>query len=297
MRRSAALLALTLWSGAALASCPPAGHDAGARGALKAAGFAIETASTRNALALALLDCLADPDPQLRDGIAYEALSTWMRESKLDAATLQSLRARLTAMLQAPDPRGFAPPFAALVLSELARTDRIAAWMSDAQRDALVTDAAGYLSGVRDYRGFIDGQGWRHGVAHGADLVLQLALNPKLDRAQLARLREAVAVQVAPAANPSYVHGESMRLARAAYYIAQRGLHDTADWDAWFARLATPAPLPGWDAAFLSEAGLARRHDTVAFMTALYVLVQEHGDEALRARLLPGLRATLKAVP
>ena len=30
---------------------------------------------------------------------------------------------------------------------------------------------------VRDYRGFDAKQGWRHGVAHGADLLLQLSRN------------------------------------------------------------------------------------------------------------------------
>jgi hypothetical protein len=51
---------------------------------------------------------------------------------------------------------------------------------------------------VRDYRGFDTAEGWRHGVAHGADLALQLVLNPAVDKPQIERLLAAVGRQVAP---------------------------------------------------------------------------------------------------
>jgi hypothetical protein len=47
----------------------------------------------RQALALGLVDCLGDPDPFLRDDIAFGMLESWMRSEKLDLATLRSLRA------------------------------------------------------------------------------------------------------------------------------------------------------------------------------------------------------------
>lgn len=279
------------------ASCPPGGYDAGALQALKARGFALAATAERDRLAVALLDCLGDPDPGVRDGVAYEALATWMRADQLAPDTLHTLYARLRPMLADEDPDGFRRPFAALVLAEVARTDWIGSWLEPGERALLVAAAADYLRGVREYRGFVDGEGWRHGVAHGADLVRQLAVNPALDRKQLDALRDAVAAQVAPAGAHAYVHGEPVRLARAVLPIAQRGLHDAADWQAWFAGIAVPAPWPDWNAALASEAGLARRHDTVAFLTALYVLVHEESDAASRDRLLPGLRAAIKQVP
>ena len=38
----------------------------------------------RQKLALALLPCLSNPDPGLRDGVAFEAYYTWMRAKLLD---------------------------------------------------------------------------------------------------------------------------------------------------------------------------------------------------------------------
>jgi hypothetical protein len=49
---------------------------------------------------------------------------------------------------------------------------------------------------VSDYRGFDDKEGWRHGVAHGSDWLMQLALNPALDRGQLDQMLAAIATQV-----------------------------------------------------------------------------------------------------
>lgn len=284
---------------AAQAACPPAGWDVTALQRLRGAKFEGLAAAPREALARSLLDCLADPRPELRDEIAFEALSVWMRAGALSPHTLQHLRREMSARLVAPDPEGFARPFAALALAELARVDRLKANLTADERAQLVDAATAYLRGVTDRRGFDAEQGWRHGVAHGADLLLQLGLNPALVPAQLDALAQAIASQVAPPGEHFYIYGEPERLARPIVYIAQRaaGPGDAAYWERWLAALAAPAPLPTWDAAFKSQSGLARRHNTQAFMQVLYVMVRESGDATLQQRLLPGLVAALKALP
>lgn len=296
--RALCLLVLCAAPAVSLAACPPTGGDRAGLVALKAGQFAVEAADSRQALALDLADCLADPDPALRDGIAYEGLATWLRTDALDPATRQALYDRLLPQIapEAADADGFRAPFAALVLSEVARTDRVAAWMTPQQRDALVRAGADYVVSVRDYRGFDAEQGWRHGVAHGADLLMQLALNPELDRAQLDRILTAVATQVVPAGEHAYVYGEPERLARPVIFVLKRGLHDEAAWSAWLQGVVAPAPMPDWSHAFMSQAGLAKRHNTRAFLLALYAGLQESGDESLRARV-PAVVTALRTVP
>jgi hypothetical protein len=92
-------------------------------------------------LALGLAGCLGDPDPAVRDGVAYEALSTWMRKGELAPGVLRRLRDDLYGQLDGADGDGFRKPFAALVLSEVARTDRIEPWMGPAERAAMVERA------------------------------------------------------------------------------------------------------------------------------------------------------------
>jgi hypothetical protein len=288
------LLLVMLGSVPALAACPPDGQSRESLQALKVLKFTVPDAGERQALADGLLDCLGDPDPTLRDGIAYEALTQWMRAGNFDAEALRALRDKLQAMLAEDDADGFRRPFAALVLSEIARTDRIAPWMTPVERAAMVGQAAAYVESVRDYRGFDDKEGWRHGVAHGSDWLMQLASNPALERAQTDRILAAVAVQAVPGSAHAYVFGEPGRLARPLLFIARRGLYSEADWQAWFAAL--PPKLGDADKAYNDGAWLARRHDLMAFLMSLY-LEADQGDDAQVKQLKPAIVAALKQVP
>ncbi len=274
--------------------CPPKGTDASSLQLLKQQKFAIEDADTRDALALGLLGCLSSADPALRDGIAYEALTEWLRGDQLSEKTRVQLRDRLYQQLDEEDAAGFRRPFAALVLSEVARSDRIAPWMSPEARSAMVDKAATYVASVQDYRGFDDAEGWRHGVAHGSDWLMQLALNPALEREQLDRILGAVASQVVPASAHAYVFGEPGRLARPVLYVAKRGLLSEADWSAWFDAL--PPRIGDASQAYADSAWLARRHDLLAFLTGLYLEADQSDDPQIKALKAPVV-AALKRVP
>jgi len=288
---AAAAFALGVWGAVAGAACPPAGLSRDDLQAMKAQGWSAPADDTaRSALALGLLDCLAEPDPRLRDGVGFEALQAWMRGKRLAPPTLQAMRVRLLAVLAAaPDADGVAQPFAALALAEVARADRLAPFLADDERAGLVDAGTRWLAAVRDYRGFDATRGWRHGVAHGADLMLQLALNPKLQRTHGEAIRSAIASQVMPEGEHAFRFGEPERLMAPVFYLARRDWWSAAEWQAWFEALAARRARP----AEPSAVSLAQRHNLGGFVAALYVSVQESPDTALRERLLPGLRRIL----
>ena len=289
--KAAGLALLLAAAGSGWATCPPAGESRATLQALKAAEWKEPTdADQRQALALALLDCLSDPDPWLRDAVTFDALQNWMRTGRLSDATLRSLRLRLLAMLAVPpDPAGFTQPFAALVLAEVARVDRQRGNLSDEERAALVARGTRWLAEWRDTRAYDEQEGWRHGVAHGADLMLQLSLNKRLQRAQADALLAAVASQVMPAGNVAWQHGEADRLAAPVFYLAQGPLLAAADWERWLTELAARRQrMP------VNGATLAQKHNLSTFLNSLYVAVQESGTPELQARLLPGLRKALR---
>lgn len=283
---AAPLLSAAGTPGAMPATCPtPALRDA------KAVKWLVDDHARRQALALQAVSCLSSPDPVERDELAFEALQAWMRADKLDATTVQELRIRLTAQLQAPDPQGFARPFAALVLADVARVDRIKPYLSTEQRAQLVNAATEYLRGVNDYRGFDEKQGWRHGVAHAADIMLQLSLNPALGRPEHEQILAAIASQVAPPGEHFYHYGEGERLMAPVFYLSRAKTLACSDWDAWFARLAV-APA----SASTQQGALARKHNLKGFLQPLYVNVSESKDEAQRSCLKPLLLRTLRQV-
>ncbi|MBV9889766.1 MAG: DUF2785 domain-containing protein [Rhizobacter sp.] len=197
----------------------------------------------------------------------------------------------LVARLAADDPGGFARPFAALTLAEVVRADRIAPFLRSDERAALVRAATAYLASVRDYRGFDERDGWRHGVAHGADLMLQLAVHPALDRGQLDALLAAIARQVLPARH-FYIYGEGGRLMAPVFYIGRRDALSADEWSAWFAALAAGVP-PG---SPTTQAALAARHDLAAFLLPLYASLREQGTPEMQARMVPGVIAALRTL-
>lgn len=291
MRLLTTVIAASLVHGCAFAACPPEGAARGALLELRAAKWEVPDNARRQSMAIGLLDCLAHADPALRDEIAFESLQAWMRAQKLDAATMRTIRTTLLARLNAPDTAGFGPPFAALVLAEVARADRVKPYLSAAERGELVQAAATYLSAVRDYRGFDEKDGWRHGVAHGADLMLQLSVHPALSGADHQTMLAAVAAQLAAAgAQAHFFHyGEGERLMAPVFYMARRGELDAAQWEAWFAALAGAAGQRP-----VTRATLAYRHNLKSLLMPLYVSLAETKDGAQRARLLPFVTKALK---
>ena len=252
--------------------------------------------SARSDLSLLLVDCLGDPDPAIRDGVAFTALSNWLRAQALPAETIGAMRERLLALLQQPDDaHGVRLSFAALALSEVARADRIQPLFDSAQRTEMVAAAAHFIRSIDDYRGFDQDVGWRHRVAHGADLTLQLAINPETPADSVVILLEALATQISPS-GIAYTHGEPERFARAVFFTHQRGVLDDAWWLAWLTQVAAPTPFPDWSTAQGGATGIARRHDVLAFLYALHfaaVTADNERGNVLQAQVLAAITSVL----
>jgi hypothetical protein len=295
---SLTLAGILLASTALAQTCPPAGMSRQQLLELKAQEFAVADDARRQALALDLLTCLGSTDPALRDGVAFDALQKWMRDKQLSTATVGTIRDRLLLQLdpEFPDPAGLLRPFAALALGEVVRVDRIEPFMTDEQLQQVVDAAVRYLPSIRDYRGFDEREGWRHAVAHGADLLLQLTANPRTSKGQLDQMLAAVATQVAPAGDHFFVYGEGSRLARVVLYAAKRKLHTADEWRKWFEQVASPAPLAKWIDAYSSHTGMVKHHNTTAFLAVLYLQVREIGPE-IEELVLPGLMGVIKQMP
>jgi hypothetical protein len=260
---------------------------------LKADQFVLQKPEDLQAISDQLLTCLSTKDAVLRDSIAYEGLTKLLRKKSYNVAQLQAMRTQLYAMLQADDGQGFTRPFAALVLSEVARTDRIEAWMTDLERVEMLNKATSYLLSVNDYRGLDPEFGWRHGIAHGSDWLLQLAINPKLDSAQLRQITEAVAVKVFAADGHFYIFGEPGRLARPVLFAAKRDIRPEAEWQAWLQELVKS--MNDSSKAYKDVDWMAKRHNLVAFLNTLYIEADMSDDVYLKS-LQNAVKQSLNAV-
>ncbi len=264
---------------------------------LKHQEFVITDDEMRQQVALKLVHCVEHSNPAIRDGVVYEAFHHWLRQAQLFPNTTQLLFEQLLTVLRSheQDKQGFRKPFAALVLSEVVRVDRVTPYLNNQQRQQLVDTVTEYMTGIEDYRGFDDSQGWRHGVAHTADIMLQLALNKKVTKAQLSQLLDSIIKQVVPKSGHFYIYGEPRRLAMPVIYIALRGLHSQQEWQVWLDRLTKPAPMKSWADMYTSNLGLAKLHNSRSFFNSLIVMIAKSEHPNL-ARIKPLLEQAAEQV-
>ena len=257
---------------ASATACPPLGYDIATLNELREKHFEITDTPERQAFARHLLACLNVPDPKLRDRIAYEAYATWRHSKSLDDTTWHFIESSLVEKLTArkADPSGVIKPFAVLVLVEAIKADRASTYLREDERRPLLDAVSDYLVALRDYRGFDSDVGWRHGVAHAADLLAELALSPSFGRAEMDRILAATAAQIVPTGAHFYIYGESERLGMVLAAVASRDIYTAEEWETWLMKIASPAPFKNWDDAYWSQTGLAKRHNTVSFLLALY---------------------------
>jgi len=265
--------------------------------ALQTSDFKVDNSQERAQLALQMLNCLAHPDPKLRDGVAFESLSKWLRDNVLETETAIQMLNTLTPVLNAKidDVNGVYQPFSALVLAEVARVDRKSPYLSEQQRSRLVKEATIYLINQNDYRGFDEKLGWRHGIAHGADLLLQLSLNPKVNKTQLDSILNALSTQIKAHNAHFYIYGEPKRLAMPLVYAFLSKKYTAKDWQVWIKNLTDPAPLSSWSQAYKSQNSLAKLHNVQSFLNSLYAMIKNSKNEML-VSMIPELENAIKAV-
>ena len=241
--------------------------------AMKAADFEPRSDTSYAEMANLLVACLGAPDPQIRDDVAYAGLTHLLRGKLLTANEMRGLKQPLMRSLSGPDPDGYRRPFTALVLSEIIRADRVAPYLSDTERDDILNAGLTYLSELNDYRGFDDTEGWRHGTAHGADLLMQITLNPAFTRADHLQILGTIGLKMRVDSH-AYIFGEGERLTRPVLFIARANTLTAEDWSTWFEGLADPAPLTSWGEAFSSEAALTRLHNLKYTLYPMLIQVQ-----------------------
>jgi hypothetical protein len=243
-----------------------------------------------------LTQMLGDPDPRVRDELAYPTLATWIERGEYDDLLLglgDGMATGLRSGLGDSDTDTvFRRSFSALVLGEcIARDsarplvpggkilewgDRIATWLLDEQ----------------DLRGYVPGKGWAHAVAHGADALATLARSPHVGKAELSVLLDVIAERLALPVNRLFTHQEPDRLALAAMAVLRRDRVEFETIEPWVERLGEMARRRsrGDGDPYLATG------NTEAFLRSLYLqLALGPQPPAVRADLLLLLVDVLRA--
>lgn len=190
--------------------------------------------------AMSLMPNLRSPDPELRDTLTYGILVNLLVAHALtpdEVATLLDLAVSREYLFYRIGETGtdsvFARSFGALVVAAVVEVDAADRHLSPTQLGRIIDAVTTYAKAERDHRGFVDGKGWAHAVAHVADALDSCAQHPYATTDQHTVILDTVG-HLAAVASP-LVHGEDDRLAFVALRLAKRDGGDI-DWLKWLAR-------------------------------------------------------------
>lgn len=295
---------------ALVTSDPHSAADAALWRAIQTNGYALPSdVALESALARLRRD-LGALDPVLRDELPYDVARHWLFPKRLvddgalrahaDALVLQldvaGLRAGAVTQLGSASPddeRVLARSFAALHLSLLAASDLKEPLFDDAGWRRVFDGALDYLAAERDVRGWVEGSGWHHSVAHTADLLKFLARSPRLAPADQARL--VLAIEAKLAALPHVlVWGEDERLAAVFVSLARRVDFDAAGFEAWLARERERRAAVWSTEPFSSARFVAARNARDVLVALLLALDAAAESEPALVRARDAVRASLR---
>ena len=212
---------------------------------VKANGLKVPGDRPLTDLTTELTAMLGDPDPAVRDGIAYPTLTAWITngvyDNLLDGLGDGMAAGLIVGLGQDDSDTVFRRSFSVLVLAECIERDNRAHLVSPGTMVRWGDRVASWFVRERDLRGFVPGKGWAHAVAHGADAIAALAASEAMGRLELTVLLDVLADRLLLPTEYHLVHGEPDRLARATMRVLRRDLVSLEVLEPWLARLANSA--------------------------------------------------------
>lgn len=198
-------------------------------------GFRCPPERAVSELTQVLLPLLGATDSHLRENV-LEILCHWSQAGLYSDAELltigQAMAANLSSRLGESDTDSvFLRSFSALLLESVLRVDDLRAIGAVADREPFLSHdqvlawfetALSAFLGEMDLRGFVDGKGWAHAIAHKADLLGELARGRHLDSVRLERILGAIADLLTRPSDFVLLFEEDQRIVRAAVNVLLR---------------------------------------------------------------------------
>ncbi|BCB03611.1 DUF2785 domain-containing protein [Bacillus sp. KH172YL63] len=123
-------------------------------------------------------------DGQLRDNLIYSSFYRLIEHNALSSPQMLLLldtcmdENHLFLGIGSRDDTVFTRAFSSLVLALLLRKNRTQSFLPPEKVHQAISACFHYLEREEDTRGYVEGKGWAHSIAHGADLLEQVIRHP-----------------------------------------------------------------------------------------------------------------------
>jgi len=146
-----------------------------------------------------MLTNLGSPDGELRDELIYSLLIKLLTGHHLKTDQLSfALKKLITdqylfaSIGEQSSDDVFIRSFSTLWITGLLWLDREHPFMDTELRSEAMEKSAKYLSQEQDIRGYVEGKGWAHSIAHGADLAAVIVSHPLVEKRLIPIILEGV---------------------------------------------------------------------------------------------------------
>lgn len=210
-----------------------------------ASGLQVPAGRPLDELTAELTAMLGSPDPVTRDRTAYATLASWVSRGIYDdllAGLGDGMASGLEVGLGTEcSDTVFRRSFSVLILGACIDRDNQVRVLSSGKLLEWGDRVATWYVRERDLRGYVEGNGWAHAAAHGADAIAALARSPHFGTAELTVLLDVLGDRLLLPTTEFLVCAEPDRMARAAMEVLRRNVVPLEILEPWVNRLANGA--------------------------------------------------------
>lgn len=181
-------------------------------------------------LTASMMNAIGTVDGELRDALIYTTFAHLITEDRLNPESLKKLLAEsldeshlFHGLGESGTDSVFARAFSVLVVALILYADRRRSFLSGTEMVHVKESLIDYLKGEQDRRGYVEGKGWAHAIAHTADVFDEMAKHPLLESNGLYELLETIQNKLLWGEGVD-THNEDERLALPVFAIMERRL-------------------------------------------------------------------------
>lgn len=223
-----------------------------------------------------LLSYLGTSDASVREGPSFDVLSVWIDRGYYSAEEMRHIASQMflnldTGLGEQESNSVFLRSYSILVLNMLLERDNQQPFLTEAEVGHWLEQGLAYLRAEQDLRGYVQGKGWAHAVAHTADFFTFLAQNRYLHKSGCSSILDAIADKISTPTEHIYLYLEDERLAYTVLTLLRKDTLRTSDFAAWLDGLARIVGRTPWSEIYKARQDASARYNTVTFLRSLYL--------------------------
>jgi hypothetical protein len=204
-------------------------------------------------LSLVMMDNIGDIDSELRDELILFTLLRWINEGVLTASEGYELlmialdKDHILKGLGNIDDSVFVRTFSIEVVAGIIYKHRMQKFISESDIKIAFTTVLKFYNEDMDVRGYVEGKGWAHGAAHGADALDEFARCEEIGYEELKLILDTIYKKV-NINHYGYINFEDERMITAVKAILERHIIPTKeieDWTRSFNKIEKTGIYPG----------------------------------------------------